>query len=113
MSPSTQMLRSIGSGFPAPQRQNSSSSWGNTAAAALRTTPGGATTPGIDFRSHGPPSVADFASTPPARQLPPFDDLATITFSDDIQEEANSYFEQVTKEKKKERGSRSTLQTGQ
>ncbi|CAI4229027.1 unnamed protein product [Auanema sp. JU1783] len=81
-------------GPQAPQRQNSSSSsWSLPGATGHR--PAGPPTPSqqMDFRAQLPPTGADFQVRQNPNQLS--DDFTTLVFSEDIQEEANSYFEQI------------------
>uniref|UniRef100_A0A1I7X8P1 CCR4-NOT transcription complex subunit 1 n=1 Tax=Heterorhabditis bacteriophora TaxID=37862 RepID=A0A1I7X8P1_HETBA len=97
LSPSTQMMRST---VPQPpQRQvcvnSSNSGWQLAGAGQQR--PAGPPTPSqqMDFRPQLPPtgSQSDFSAA--ARPTPISDDLSQLTFTEDIQDEANSYFEQI------------------
>ncbi|PAV57828.1 hypothetical protein WR25_08814 isoform B [Diploscapter pachys] len=105
MSPSSQMMRSA---IQQPQRQNSSSTpWHLLANAAppVGRTPG-PPTPGLDFKPQMPPTAAqpDFA---PARStvftMPSslssggiqYSGSDDIQFPEDVQDEANSYFEKI------------------
>ncbi|CAJ0580727.1 unnamed protein product, partial [Mesorhabditis spiculigera] len=108
MSPSTQMMRSGmpggPPGQPLAQRQNSSSgSWGNLPPPGAMRNVTGATTPQgqIDFRPQLPPTGANSDLQIPTRNnyAPPNvsseQDVTQTQFSDEVQDEANTYFMQI------------------
>lgn len=100
-------------GIPqAPQRQNSSSSCWSLPGAGAAQRPAGPPTPSqqIDFRAQHPPTGAqtdfqvilvvyyrngDIQARPSGSQAIFDGDLSQMQFPEDVQEEANSYFEQV------------------